>query len=238
MKERLTHLMMYLYPRRWRDRYGEEFEELLVDEGSSMRTLLNVGWAGLKEHFVPTQELIGGECSLSFGAIVKKPSALIPMAMSLAALGVVLVHIAIAGIAPQGDEGAAAHMWQLLMAAQIAPASFLRDQMAAQGAQAGTIRSGVAGYGVGSIHGAGISAQVVVPEIDYAIGQKSGQSGDSDRPMRDCRSRDSTGCRVGRKSSGHNTAGADWAVCGRACDLRLARFQPAGAYGTAHGHPA
>ena len=119
MKERLTHLMIYLYPRRWRDRYGEEFEELLVDEGSSMRTLLNVGWAALKEHFIPTQALIGGECSLSFGAIVKKPSAVIPIAMSLAALSVVLVHIAIAGIAPQADEGAAAHMWQLLMAAQM-----------------------------------------------------------------------------------------------------------------------
>ncbi len=87
MKERLTHLIVSRYPRRWSDRYGEEFEQLLVDEGNSMRTLLNVGWATLKEHLVTTQALSGGECSLSFGAIAKKPSALVPMAMSLAALG-------------------------------------------------------------------------------------------------------------------------------------------------------
>ena len=119
MKKKPLHLLIYLYSRRWRDRYGEELEELLVDEGSSVRTLLNVGWAALKEHFVPTQALTGGECSLSFSAVAKKPSAIIPMGMSLAALGVGLMHIAIAGIVPQGDEGAAAHIWQLLMAAQM-----------------------------------------------------------------------------------------------------------------------
>jgi hypothetical protein len=39
--------------------------------------------------------------------------------MSLAALGVVFVHIAMHGTARQADEGAAAHLWQLLMAAQL-----------------------------------------------------------------------------------------------------------------------
>ena len=118
MKQRPAHLMTYLYPRRWRNRYGKEFEELLMDEGSSMRTLLNVSWAGLKEHFVPTQAP-GEECLVSFGVVVRKPSAVIPIAMSLAALGVVLAHLAIAGPAPQADEGTAAHLWQLLMAAQM-----------------------------------------------------------------------------------------------------------------------
>jgi hypothetical protein len=39
--------------------------------------------------------------------------------MSLAALGVVLVHIIMSGTARQADERTAAHLWQLLMAAQI-----------------------------------------------------------------------------------------------------------------------
>jgi hypothetical protein len=50
---------------------------------------------------------------------LKNPSAWIPVAMSLAALAVVLGGVAIYGIARTGDEGAAAHMWQLLMAGQL-----------------------------------------------------------------------------------------------------------------------
>lgn len=51
--------------------------------------------------------------------MIKRPSAFVPVAMSLAALGVVLVHIIMSGTARQADEGAAAHLWQMLMAAQI-----------------------------------------------------------------------------------------------------------------------
>jgi len=53
------------------------------------------------------------------GATLKRPTALIPLAMSIAALSLVLGHIAIFGAARQADEGAAAHVWQLLMAGQI-----------------------------------------------------------------------------------------------------------------------
>src|SRR5262249_49939432 len=51
--------------------------------------------------------------------MLRKPSAFLPVGMSLAALAVVFIHIALHGIARQADEGAAAHLWQLLMAAQI-----------------------------------------------------------------------------------------------------------------------
>jgi hypothetical protein len=57
-------------------------------------------------------------------ATLKRPSALIPLAMSIAALGLVLGHIAIFGTARQADEGAAAHLWQLLMAGQIPVIAF------------------------------------------------------------------------------------------------------------------
>ena len=50
---------------------------------------------------------------------LKKPSAWIPIAMSVAALTVVLGYLAIYGTARPGDEGATAHTWQLLMAGQL-----------------------------------------------------------------------------------------------------------------------
>jgi hypothetical protein len=56
---------------------------------------------------------------MNLGTMIKRPSAFVPVAMSLAALGVVIVHIIISGTARQADEGTAAHLWQLLMAAQI-----------------------------------------------------------------------------------------------------------------------
>jgi hypothetical protein len=57
-------------------------------------------------------------------SIMKHPSAVLPMAMSFAALGVVLVHITRFGVAREVDEGTAAHIWQLLMAAQVPIVAF------------------------------------------------------------------------------------------------------------------
>lgn len=39
--------------------------------------------------------------------------------MSLAAVGTLLVHVALFCCAREADEGAAAHIWQLLMAGQV-----------------------------------------------------------------------------------------------------------------------
>ena len=54
----------------------------------------------------------------------RQPSAFIPVAMSIAALITVLYHIAMSGIARETDEGAAAHIWQLLMAGQVPIVAF------------------------------------------------------------------------------------------------------------------
>jgi hypothetical protein len=62
--------------------------------------------------------------SNSFAAMVKHPSAFLSVAMSLAALSVVLGSIAIFGVVHQGDEGATAHIWQLLMAGQVPVLAF------------------------------------------------------------------------------------------------------------------
>jgi len=60
----------------------------------------------------------------SFRAMLKHPSAFIPVAMSLIALALVLGHIAIYGAAREVDEGATAHLWQLLMAGQLPVLAF------------------------------------------------------------------------------------------------------------------
>ena len=52
-------------------------------------------------------------------SLIKKPSALVPLAMSLAALALVVGHAAVYGIVHEADEGAAAHIFQLLMVAQL-----------------------------------------------------------------------------------------------------------------------
>lgn len=55
---------------------------------------------------------------------IKQPSVFLPVVMSLAALALVLGHAAVFGIVHEADEGAAAHIFQLLMAAQIPLVAF------------------------------------------------------------------------------------------------------------------
>jgi hypothetical protein len=53
-----------------------------------------------------------------------RPSALIPLVMSLAALATVLGHIVLNGSGREADEGAAAHVFQLLIAGQLPIVAF------------------------------------------------------------------------------------------------------------------
>ena len=119
MNKGLARLATRMYPRRWRERYAEEFEALLINEQSSVRAFLDVTRSAVSEHLFPAVTSAEDPCHASFASIMKKPSALFPMAMSLAALGVVFAQIAVVGIARQADVGAAAHSWQLLMATQL-----------------------------------------------------------------------------------------------------------------------
>lgn len=57
-------------------------------------------------------------------ALVRRPSAFIPIAMSVAALATVVVYATMFGTARQADEGTAAHVWQLLMAGQLPVIAF------------------------------------------------------------------------------------------------------------------
>lgn len=61
---------------------------------------------------------------MKFSTMMKHPSAFLPVAMSLAALATVLGHVVMFGVAREADEGAAAHIWQLLMAGQVPVVAF------------------------------------------------------------------------------------------------------------------
>jgi len=52
-------------------------------------------------------------------SLFKQPSAWIPLVMSFAALAMILVHVAIFGVTHSEDEGLAAHLFQLIMIAQL-----------------------------------------------------------------------------------------------------------------------
>lgn len=52
-------------------------------------------------------------------SLFKKPSAWIPILMSLAALTMILLYVAVFGVVHHQDEGAPARIFQLIMAAQL-----------------------------------------------------------------------------------------------------------------------
>lgn len=56
--------------------------------------------------------------------MIRRPSAFLPVATSLAAIALVLVHVGVAGAGPEADEGTAARLWWLLMAAQLPVMAF------------------------------------------------------------------------------------------------------------------
>ncbi len=87
-----------------------------MEESTENRNGLNspMNWA---TSFRDTVSIIGKELIMKI--LMKNPSAFLPIAMSFAALATVLVYVAMFGVARQADEGTAAHIWQILMAAQI-----------------------------------------------------------------------------------------------------------------------
>ena len=117
MNATLARMLTRLYPRAWRNRYGAEFEALLLDL-TTFRSVADIICSAFREHIFPTQGGNVNQSELSFSAIIRRPSALIPMAMSFTALAIVLSHIAMSGAVREADEGIAAHLWQLLMALQ------------------------------------------------------------------------------------------------------------------------
>src|SRR5437588_12988027 len=61
---------------------------------------------------------------MAISTLLKRPSAFILVFMSLLALALVFVSVALFGVAREADEGATAHLWQLLMAGQVPVVAF------------------------------------------------------------------------------------------------------------------
>jgi hypothetical protein len=122
MTPRLARWLVRLYPRDWRERYGEEFDALLQDGSGGFRAVVNVLRSALSERVVPAATLgvVMHQYPNSVLSLSKKPSAFVPMVMSFTALAVLLGSIAASsGVVRETDEGAIAHIWQLLMAGQL-----------------------------------------------------------------------------------------------------------------------
>ena len=63
-------------------------------------------------------------CYMNLRTVLKLPSAFLPVAMSFAALATVLGHVAMFGVVREADEGTAAHIFQLLLIAQLPVVAF------------------------------------------------------------------------------------------------------------------
>lgn len=68
---------------------------------------------------MPRENIDLHEPALPFTSLLRKPSAFLPLAMSLTAIVTIVVTVATQGTAPQADEGTAAHIWQFLMGSQL-----------------------------------------------------------------------------------------------------------------------
>jgi hypothetical protein len=122
MNPTLASMLIRLYPRAWRERYGVEFQAFLEAQPGNLSSVANTLQSALKERIFPTRGGSMDPQNRSFTAMLKHPSAFLPMAMSLIALTMLLIDLSYYGIAhevAQKDEGAVAHLWQLLMAGQV-----------------------------------------------------------------------------------------------------------------------
>jgi len=117
---RAAHWLVRLYPKAWRDRYGDELQDLIESEGAGFRAQYDILKAALEERLFDRSRL-QAERMAGRGALaltLRTPSALIPLIMSAIALLVVLSAVIAFGMPRRDDEGAAAHLFQLLIVGQ------------------------------------------------------------------------------------------------------------------------
>jgi hypothetical protein len=59
------------------------------------------------------------DASVTVGTLMRQPTGYLPAAMSVGALAMIAWFVAAHGVVHQPDEGAQAHLWQLLVAGQV-----------------------------------------------------------------------------------------------------------------------
>ena len=77
---------------------------------------LLVATANLATTMAPPQDF---DASMTVRALLRQPTGFLPVAMSCGALAMIVWFVAAHGVARQSDEGAQAHLWQLLVAGQV-----------------------------------------------------------------------------------------------------------------------
>jgi hypothetical protein len=60
-----------------------------------------------------------GDTSMTVRALMRQPTAFLPVAMSICALAMIVWFVAVYGVVHQPDEGTQARLWQLLVAGQV-----------------------------------------------------------------------------------------------------------------------
>lgn len=123
MNASLARALLRLYPRHWRQRYGDELAALLEEQPAQLRIVLDVVRGALSQCLSPLTQ-VETAMSDSSGTVLhfaRVPSAVIPIALSFAALNIVVVSLAMSNwiVVHESDEGVAAHLWQLCMAVQV-----------------------------------------------------------------------------------------------------------------------
>jgi hypothetical protein len=109
--------LLELYPPDWRRRYGDEIVELVGDRRLETNEIVDLLRGALGAHLRPVGAVPEGRHQTVL--VARRAVPLLPPLMSLTALIVVALHVAASGTAHGGDEGTAAHLWQIVMAAQL-----------------------------------------------------------------------------------------------------------------------
>lgn len=92
MNPSVAHLLTRLYPRAWRDRYGVEFEAMLVAGRGDLRVVANVVWSAISERFFPVGGYAMSQDSLSLhSGWVRTPWAMFGLAPLLCLAGAYFV---------------------------------------------------------------------------------------------------------------------------------------------------
>ena len=66
-----------------------------------------------------TTSLRDADASMTVRALMDRPTGYLPVAMSVGALAMIVWFVAAHGVVHQPDEGAQAHLWQILVAGQV-----------------------------------------------------------------------------------------------------------------------
>lgn len=122
MTQRRFKWLIRLFPGRWKDRYGQEFLELLEAEGLSAIAVLDIFKTIMLEWILTlsaTRSYAMNAGPRQMITLSTKPSGALPLLMSLTALLIAIVYIITTGGQPQADEGAAAHIFQLMVVGQV-----------------------------------------------------------------------------------------------------------------------